>query len=160
MNRSLRSLPALLLAAGLMVAASPASALLHIINFSDPTVQGTFEVDVTGLMPGAQVSCGFSSCDFTSINITFPGGEFTLDDLPGEVFNGTIGDEGFVESLFVLIDDNAGSASGAALFMNDDPMTFEINPTGTYTISIVPEPATAGLVACAFAGALALRRRR
>lgn len=161
MTLALRSLPTLAFAAALLFAAPPAQALLHTINFSDSSVTGSFDVDSSLLIPGNQVSCNSGPpCGFNSFLVTFDSGEFTLADLPGEVLNGRVGAGGFVESLFVLMEDNTGSASGAFLEMFRDPNTFNINPSGSYTIS-VPEPATSGLLAFSLVGvAVALRRRR
>lgn len=140
--------------------AAPARALLHTINFSDSSVTGTFDVDVSGLAPGTQINCNNGPpCAFSSFEVVFSGGEFTLDDLPSEVLIGYMGDAGFIDSLFVLMDDNSGTASGSILEMNYAPNTFNINPSGTYTISVVPEPGTALLTGLGLSF-MSLRARR
>ncbi len=155
-----RSVPALLIATLMFAAASPATAVLHIIEFSDSTVTGSFDVDADLLIPGERIECPdlLSDCEFNSFIVSFADGEFTLEEAPAsEIFRGYVGDAGFVDELSILMGDFLGSASGAALQMGRDPNTFSINPSGTYTIS-VPEPGLAMLVAVA-AGALAVRRR-
>ena len=156
----IRSLSAVALTALLLAVAAPAKALLHIIDFSDPSVTGSFDVDEALLLPGSVLTCSdpTSDCDFNSFNVTFAGGEFTLDEAPGEVFRGYVNAGGVVDALFILMNDFLGTASFANLNIFRDPREFSVNPSGTYSIRVVPEPGTAALLALAV-GALAVRRR-